>query len=397
MSAFSPEALTLDALRARGEPELFTRRTDEWKAKLVAWFEQASGRTLYSDQTEMFLVEMTAYAFALHGENAHVAILQNLAVFAEGEHLELQAANNSILKLLASPAETMVRFTMAAPRQLSVTIPKGTRCTAGEIAFLTVEAVIIPAGETRGDVVARCTEVGLIGNGYAAGQVTASLGSIVDGLTGTNIAISAGGAEDETDQHLRESTIDGPEAYDRHGGWGGYGLEVRRANSSIVDVAVDKPEAGHIHIIVLTASDDPVGQPLLDQIEAALPPETVRPHGDYLSSVRSGTPHDIDGTLTIRVDPLIDAAGAEADALARAKTAISAMRRPALSGSARTRFAPDTGRLGAQIAPGAITAAAMAVPGVIDAQCDVAYLDLPFDQYPRIGAFAVQSVSGADV
>lgn len=54
-------ALTIEDLRALGEPSFFERDPIALKTRLVAWFEVASKRTLYPDQTEMFLIEMLAY------------------------------------------------------------------------------------------------------------------------------------------------------------------------------------------------------------------------------------------------------------------------------------------------------------------------------------------------
>lgn len=395
---FSPAALTVEALRAKGEPELFERDVDVWKVRLVAWFEEASGRTLYPDQTEMFLIEMAAYAFALHGEDGHGAIIQNLAIFSEGDWLELLAANASITKLPAAQATMAVQAALPKPASRAVTVSKGTILAAGDVRFSVNADIVIATGETTASGVAGALVAGVQANGIQPGQASAQLGSIATGLSLTNTSVSAGGSDAESDDHLRLVTVDAPEQFDRRGGWGGYGLAVRRVHPDIADVAIDRPQPGHIHIIIAMANGEAPGQALLDEIAARLDKDTVVPHGDYVTDVRGASAHDVDGTLTIRLSPGVDAVAARAAALAGAQKAIDTMRRPNGAGSSRTQFAPEVGRLGAQIAPAAIIAAAMAVPGVIDATLDgVAYLDLPFDKVPQIGTFSVVSVSGADV
>lgn len=71
----------------------FERDPAALKAAFKQAFEQVSGRTLYPAQTEMFLVEVAAYALSMLHEAAQTATLQNTVVFAEGTHLENLAAN----------------------------------------------------------------------------------------------------------------------------------------------------------------------------------------------------------------------------------------------------------------------------------------------------------------
>lgn len=394
---FSAEALSIVALREAGEPEIFERRTDAWKTRLTGWFQDATGRTLYDDQTEMFLIEMAAYAFALHGEDGHQALMQNLSVFAQGVWLDLMAANANMKRLPASAARVSVVAELAAPLATAVTVRKGTQLAAGAARFALDDDVVMAPGATSVAATATALDVGAASNGVQPGQATAGLGSVATGLTLRNTDVSSGGADAEGDERLRLAVIDAPEQFDRRGGWGGYGLAARRVNPAIVDVAIDRPEPGHIHLVLALAGDEPPGQALLDDVAAALDQDAVIPHGDYLA-VRAGQPEDLTGTLTLRIDPSADIAAVAAAAEDRARAAIAAMRRPSSAGNDRTRFAPDVGRLGAQVAPAAITAAAMTVPGVIDAQlAGIVWQDLAFDRYPRLDDLTVTVVEAADV
>lgn len=257
--AFSPAALTLEALLARGEPSLFERDPVVWRERLVDWFQVETGRVLYPDQTEMYLIEMAAYALALHGEAAQAAVLSNVAVWASGGRLDDIAANVGIFRLEPAAARATVRFTLASPRAVATTIPAGTVVAAGEVRFTTDTNLTILAGSTTGDVGVTATEAGSKHNGFAPGQIDSIVTALgIDGLSVGSTTATSGGAEAETDEALRRVVVDAPEAFDRRGGWGGYGLAARRV-PGVVDVAIHRPQPGYIDVYPLTEGDDPPG------------------------------------------------------------------------------------------------------------------------------------------
>jgi len=397
MNAFAPASLTLEALRTRGEPQLFERDAAVWRERLIAWFEAETNRTLYPDQTEMFLIEMAAYAFATKAEEDQAALIANLIVFSENRHLDDAAANLTVFRLTAEAATVRLRFTLPTVSSNAILVPARTRASAGELVFETVADLLIPAGTLARDVDAVATSAGVRHNGLAPGQITAALGSIASGLTATNVTVSTGGADEETDEHLRSVAVDAAERFDRRGGWGGYGFAVRRINPDITDVAINRPEPGHIHILPLTSSDDPPGETLLDQIRAGLPADTLRPQGDYLT-VRAPTPFDVSLVFTLRIDPLADAVALQEEAEANVRETFARFRRPVLAGHDETQFAPETGRLGAQLGTAPLIAAASRVAGVVDVELEgLVFTDLPFDQYPRLVDVAFTLIEMADV
>lgn len=390
---FKPEALTVAAIRERGEPKLFEEDSAVWKARLKAWFEAETGRTLYPDQTEMFLVEMAAYAFAIKGSEAQRAILQNTIVWADGLALDAAVADNGITRLTARAAHVAVTATLQKSLAASLIIPAGTPLTSGAAIFRTDRDILLPAGALQASGTATAAAFGTASNGFQPGDLTGSF----QGAALQNTSVSAGGADEEADDTLRQVGVDGPERYDRRGGWGGYGVEVRRVSALIDDVAIDRPEPGHIHVVPTILGDEPPGETLLQEIAAALPAGTVRPDGDTLT-VRAPVPHDVHILWTARVDPLASEDEIEAGLTAATRAAFAKMRRPSLSGSDRTQFAVPAGRLGAQLSPARLISAGMTVPGIIDLDLSgLAFLDLPFDRYPRLASIAVDFVSGADV
>ena len=153
MNAFAPETLTLEALRSAPVPDFITRDPFVLKQYYVAKFEELTKRTLYPAQTEMFVIEVMAYAKSIMGEAIQTAFMQNRAIWAEGRHLDEIGANVSTFRLAAQLATSRVRFTLSETRPTGVTIGQGTRVSAGEgYVFSTTEELIIPAGDLTGEV-----------------------------------------------------------------------------------------------------------------------------------------------------------------------------------------------------------------------------------------------------
>lgn len=394
-SAFSPERLTLDALRAAGMPKLFERDPQAWRTWLLAEFERRANRTLYPDQTEHLLVETAAYAMSLMAEAMQTAATANFTVHNEGQHLDDKAAEVGIFRLLAQRARCSVMATVPEVAPQDIRIPAGTQLFGGGVAFGLVSELVIERNTTfaRGEAIA--LEPGTASNGFAADALTASLNSIAPGLRLFNDDVSAGGTERESDERLRQSAVDGPEAFGRRGHWAGYGLAVRRVSPDIVDVAIDRPSPGRIDLVIETAGGV-VTQQLLDQILAATDPETDAPHGDQRTA-RGREVQVFDVHLIVRRQPhSLDVATDEAIRTA-VEGALATMRRPLQSGSSRTKFAFETGPLGAQFAPSAITTAVGVLEGIIDVEApDLAFVDLTFDTVARLGVLTIDYVDATD-
>ena len=396
MSDFAPERLTLAALRERGMPTLFERDPLAWRRWLVADMEARTGRTFYPDQTETLLLETAAYGFALQAEAMQAAARANMTVFAEGELLDIKAAENGIFRLSPQFASCAVAALLpgGAPRDLVV--PAGTVLSAGRVLFATAADIVLPAGEVQAVGHAVATLAGPAANGFAPGEVAASLGLIAAGLSLENAETTAGGTDVEDDERLRQSAVDGPEAFGRRGHWAGYGLAVRRVSPAIIDVAIDRPVPGRIDLVIHT-EDGPPSAELLERVLDATDPETDAPHGDSRSA-RGPVEHVFDLALEVRREPNVTGAADEAAIREAVEAAMAVMRRPLASGSRRTKFAFETGPLGAQFAPGAIITAVGGLPGIIDvALPGAAFLDLPFDRVARLGALSVTFVDATDV
>lgn len=365
-----PIRRALEELRAAGAPDFFERDPSVLKALMKAEFERLSGRTLYPAQTEMFLIEVAAYALSILHEAAQTAALQNTAVWAEGRHLEDRAANVSTFRLLAQAARTTLRFTLSMARPSQVAVPAGTRAaTPGGLVVATDADLVIPAGATQGAMTATAIEPGASWNGLEAGAITDLLDPVAWVSTVVNIAPVEGGTDVEDEERFRGRVVNALFTIAKTGPRNGYREHVLAVDPLIVDVAVVRPEPGHVHIFPLLEAGAP-DEPLKAAITAYLDPETRRPMGD---------------DVTI-LDPT--RAGFEFAVTVRSLAAVPGLA-AAVEAAVRAAFAPWTRSLGSQIAPSAIIAAVRRLAGVTDVETDLEFTDLAADEFAGIDDLTV--------
>lgn len=379
--SYAPETLTLEALRSAPVPDFVERDPFKLKAWYVAEFERLTGRTLYPAQTEMFVVEVMAYAHSVFGEAAQAAFLQNRAIWATGRHLEEVGANVSTFKLPAQTATSRVRFTLSQVRPNGVVIAKGTRVSAGDsYIFSTTEEMVISAGQLTGEVDVVAASAGVGFNNFDPGQIKEILDPIAYVSTVENIIASGGGSDIEDDDRYRLRIVNAFERISKAGPREGYVEHVKAVNPAIVDVAVIRPQPGYIEITPLmlvngvgTVSSDAVDAAILDHLD----PETLIPMGDYVSIVKA-TGHGKDLVATLRFN-------GQAPDQALVDAAI------------RAAFAPFSARLGAQISPRPLETACMGFSGVVHAEITgLAYEDLPDTHFAFINSLVINLVSDVD-
>lgn len=361
-----PVKRTLEDLIANGAPSFFERDPAALKALLKAKFEAVSGRTLYPAQTEMFLIEVAAYALSVLHDAAQNAAEQNTAVFAKGVHLENRGANVSTFRLLAQPARTTLRFQLSVVRLLDTAIPVGTRVAAGSaVTFATDVDLVIPAGMLAGDVAATATVAGATWNGLSIGAVSDLMDPIAYVSSAANLTEVSGGIDIEDIDRLRLRVVNALFTIAKTGPRNGYREHVLAVDPEIVDVAVVRPEPGHIHIFPLMKTGLP-SEELKEAVLAYLDPETRRAMGDDVT-VLSPEPVDFSMVLTVRSAQIVPGL------------------KEACEAQAAAAFARYTQALGSQVAPSVITTAVKGVAGVTDVSlAGFAFTDLADHQFARL-------------
>lgn len=360
------------------EPSFIDRDGGQILADMTALYEQISGKVLQPAQAERLLINAFAYRELLLREQVQYAALQTLVSFASAPALDYLGELVGVYRLSASAATTTIQFSLIAGHG-GVVIPEGTRVATsdGKVIFATTEATDVNAGVLTADVQCFTTALGESGNGYTIGEVN----EILDPqpfLTGaSNLDITAGGANQETDDVLRERIKLAPEAFSTAGSEGAYKFHAKSASPAILDVAVTSPTPGEVNIYPLTATL-PTAPSILALVDAACNSEKVRPLTDTVTVL---TPTSVAYDITVEVECYNDANTVTVQEQIEANLAEYA--------------AVNSKRLGLDIVRSQIIAKCM-VEGVYDVTIVEPATDIVIaaTEVPQIGAAASVTITG---
>ena len=238
---------------------------------MVARYEELTGKTLQPAQPERLLLNGYAYRELLLRQGVQSAAVQNLVDFSDAPVLDYLGALLGVTRLAAAPAEASLTFTLVSGHG-AVTIPVGTRVssTDGKAVFRTKQDVNVAVGINTASVEADCDAPGVIGNGYAIGQISTILDPQAFLVSATNPAVTAGGADEETDANLRERIKLAPASFSNAGSRGAYTYWAKSANANIIDVAITQPVPGTVNIYPLMADGAVTPDAVLDSVEEIL-------------------------------------------------------------------------------------------------------------------------------
>ena len=268
-------------------------------SELVANFEKALGETLQpSDERRIFLNQLAQLVVLLKA-NINDTGNQVLLRYARGEALDAIGEMFGVERLRADYAKCTLKFTLSAPQNTDITIPQGTRATPdGKVYFATEKPLIIPTGETAGEIGAKATETGEAHNDFTLGQIKYIVDNTQFLSSVENTTVSAGGSNGESDDSLRERIRLVPESFSTGGCSEGYVYFAKSASADVGDVVVYSPVndttlteeermagAGKVYIYILKAdgSVPSADDELLDIVLKAVNAKDKRPLTDYVT------------------------------------------------------------------------------------------------------------------
>lgn len=267
------------------------------EALLVALCEKLTGTTIQPGSPERLLIQWVGNVIVQERVINNYTGNQNIPSRAEGENLD--ALGELFLERTRPEAKAAVckmRFSISEAQNTAVLVPAGTRVTdtGGALMWETTEDVYVPVGETSVETQARCQTAGVIGNGYAAGQIN-TLVDLYDYCSEcANVSESGGGADEATDEEYYELMRMSMDGYSCAGARGGYIYFAKKVSTGIGDVAVNSPEPGVVKLYVLMADGTPAGEEIKRAVLTECSADKVRPLTDLVLVEDAQTvPYDI--------------------------------------------------------------------------------------------------------
>lgn len=255
------------------------------QAEILGGYERASGRTLaIGDPVRLFLLSV-ADVIIQQRNNINIAAQQNLLSYANGEYLDALGSNLSVSRLPASKAVCTLKFTLSTGLNYAYSVPAGFEVTNGIVTFATDAELVIPSGALTGEIAAHCTQDGAAGNDYLTGQIATIVKPMTFLESAANVTPTAGGADAENDEDYAERLKLAPNAFSVAGPAKAYVFHAYSVSSAIIDVSVASPNPGEVKIYPLMEGGTLPSADVLDQIEAYLSSDEIRPLTDEVEAL----------------------------------------------------------------------------------------------------------------
>lgn len=266
--------------------------------KVLAFYEEQTGVTLYPGDPVTLLLKSLSYVVAVQNATIDLAARQNLLAYATGAHLDHLGDLMGVKRIEAQPARCSMEFRLASAMDVEVAIPEGTRVATrdGKVVFRTSGTASILPGALSAVVPALATDSGTAANGLLAGQVSLMLDALPYVASAQNLTQTQEGADEEGDERLRERIRLAPESYACAGSEGAYRAHVLAVSPDIEEVVIHSPIAGTVDIRFVLSGGELPDDAMIALVREALSGETVRPLTDTVTvSAPNQVPYSVKG------------------------------------------------------------------------------------------------------
>lgn len=269
--------------------------------EMIADYESMTGRVVHPGQIERLLIDAFAYRELLLRSQINDAARQNLLEFSRAPFIDYLGEIVGVRRLTSSAAVCSIQLQLVEGHG-PIVIPQGMRVQSidGVAVFALDEDTPVDASTNTVTVSATCLTTGAVGNGYAVGNVNIILDPQPYLLSASNTNVTAGGADTESDDQLRERIRLAPGTFSVAGPVDAYKFWAKSANQNIVDVSVTSPTPGQVNIYPLLADGELPNSEILDQVYSACNAEKVRPLTDtVVVEAPTVVEYDLKVTLTL--------------------------------------------------------------------------------------------------
>lgn len=263
---------------------------DEVQAQMIADYQERynelTGKKVSLAKADPYRLIMYACAMQIYQamQYADYSGKMSFLKYANEDYLDNLAALRGVKRIEATAATTTLKFSIDSALGSVVAIPEGTRVTNGDfVYFATDEYAEIPAGQTSVTVLATCTDAGTVGNGFEAGEFTVLVNTLPYISEVTNIDATSGGADEESDDNLKDRIFNAPASYSTAGSAAAYEYHVKSVDPTINDVVVDSSSPGTVDIYFTCEGGQLPKDALIEKVKDYLSDNNIRPLTDNVT------------------------------------------------------------------------------------------------------------------
>jgi phage-related baseplate assembly protein len=247
-------------------------------------YEYKLNRDIQTGSPEYQFITTMAAPLSLLRQQFNAELKQNFLYYAKGEKLDHIGFMRDTPRLEKQGSTTNLRFTLSTVRPEAIIVPAGTRATADNtIFFATDEPLIINAGLMSGLVSATSLQTGELSNNIEVGEINTIVDPVPYVASVTNTDITLGGRDDESDDAYRERIYNAPSVFSVAGPRKAYEYITKQVSSAIGEVTVNSDSPATVQVYPLLTNGEIPNQAIIDDVQAALNENTVRPLGDRVT------------------------------------------------------------------------------------------------------------------
>lgn len=264
--------------------EFLDTDTETIKNSIITITEGILGRKLArADPLRLFLNSLALIIIQQRVAFNH-AFKMNLLAYTEGDAMDHIGNFIGCERIEATAATTTIQVTLSATQNHTVIVPAGTRVATDDNVVFSIEKDIdVPGGTRTATGRALCQQKGSVGNGYDINAVKNILDNVPYVAEITNITMTEGGAERESDEDYRERIHEAPEKFSTAGPAGAYAYYAKQTSPNIADVAVESPSPGKVTVYPLLTNGELPGDEMLALVKEKINADDVRPLTDYVT------------------------------------------------------------------------------------------------------------------
>jgi len=255
--------------------------SEEILSRMVNRYEKLSGIPLGLADERRWLLQTVAYGLFIRNEATNEGLKMNLLRYTKGDYATEMGAFTDTERLGAKKASVLLKFEIEEAKEHLLGV-NPVRVTPGNNRYFLTPYFEFKPGEIVKEIIANCTEEGIIGNGYLPGEIN----KIVDPFSFfklvINMEISQGGAAIESDSSLKERIRTAPSKFSTAGPGDGYIYWAKTANQEIIDVNVEMTTPGTVRITPLMTGGVLPTDSVLQDVKAICSADKRRPLTDNL-------------------------------------------------------------------------------------------------------------------
>lgn len=252
----------------------------------MAAYEKITGATVHPGSPERLFIQWVGSIIIQEKVLNNYTGNQNIPSRAEGANLDaLAELFYTKERPAAKAAVCTMRFSISKPQTTAILIRAGTRITDanGTLTWATAEDTYVPIGSTYVEAQVQCQTAGLVGNGYAPGQINA-LVDVYDFYSECkNITTSDSGSDEANDDEFYELLRDSMDAYSCAGAIGAYKYWAKQTSTEIADVLAVSPSPCVVKLYILMKDGSLATKEVKDAILAECNADERRPLTDFVT------------------------------------------------------------------------------------------------------------------